>query len=123
MNSVPEPEPEKSEPTSEEPATGSANSQPGSHSSGNKLTRLQRLEQKKKQVDAKLQQERSKEAQKTRKTQTRKKILIGSVIMNQVKQGKLSQDWLDRILDLGLTKNCDRRVFGLPEHPTEEEAS
>jgi hypothetical protein len=66
--------------------------------------RAQRIEARKKAIESKRE----------RKADTRRKILVGAVVMAKVEQKvmdeKLLRDWLDE----ALTRADDRALFGLP---------
>lgn len=51
----------------------------------------------------------------TRSQDTRKKILIGALILAKVERGDWSQEKLNEMLEKGLTRADDRALFGLPE--------
>jgi hypothetical protein len=73
-----------------------------------KLTQLkarqQRLDARKKAV----------EAQRERKADTRRKILLGGVLLAKVRAGEVSQEQLRAWLDPALTRAQDRALFELP---------
>jgi|GEM_PF-6324267 len=48
---------------------------------------------------------------------TRKNVLIGAVIQNQIKAGKLDQNWLMQMLNRELTRKGDRELFDLEPLP------
>ena len=72
-----------------------------------KLTQLkarqQRLEARKKAV----------ESHRERKADTRRKILLGGVLLAKVRAGEISQEQLRSWLDPALTRPQDRALFGL----------
>ncbi len=88
---------------------------------GKKLSRLERLKQQQEAISAQIRQELSRETQRQRKLETRRKVLVGAAILNQVKQGKLTQEWLDQVLEVELSRECDLKVFGLPKTPASSE--
>jgi hypothetical protein len=78
-----------------------------------KLTQLklrqQRLDARKRAIDT----------LRERKAATRRKILVGGIVLAKVQQGEIDaeqfRDWLDR----ALTRTQDRALFDLPtSHPT-----
>ena len=77
-------------------------------------TRLAKLEERRKQIDAQTQQIKAREQQQERKRDTRRKILIGAAVLERVKNGRWSEDRLRVMMDECLTKEIDRRLFGLP---------
>lgn len=70
---------------------------------------------RKEETIAAIRHEQAKAAAKQRKLETRRKVLVGAVILQQVQQGTLTQEWLDQLLQVGLTRARDRKVFGLDE--------
>ncbi len=54
-------------------------------------------------------------AQRERKLETRRRILVGGVVLAKVKDGSLAQSDLKRWLDAALTHPNDRALFGLAE--------
>lgn len=78
------------------------------------VSKIEKLEQQRDQVNARLQRERARETQRRRKLETRKKILIGGAILAEVKAGRMEQGKLDQLLDLAVTRRGDRALLGLP---------
>ena len=52
-----------------------------------------------------------------RKTETRKKILLGGVVLDRLTAGQLTEAELRTWLEPALSRPADRVLFGLPEHP------
>jgi hypothetical protein len=73
-----------------------------------KLTQLklrqQRLDARKRAVDA----------LRERKAATRRKILVGGIILAKVQQGEIDNEQFHGWLDQALTRADDRALFGLP---------
>lgn len=68
------------------------------------LKKLQhRIQAQKRAVDARL----------ARAQDTRRKILVGAVLLHAIDLGKVDQEWLTRLLNEGLSKDQDRTLFGL----------
>lgn len=75
-------------------------------------SKIEKLEQKKKQLEARIQAAKSREKQNRRKLETRLKILIGSHYLNQHrKDGSIQQ--LHNDLDIYLQKDTDKQVLAL----------
>ncbi len=76
------------------------------------------LEQKLKQAKAKKQQiearKRAIEAKAKRADDTRRKVLVGAVILAKVERGEWPKEKLDALLSNALTRDDDRALFGLP---------
>ena len=77
-------------------------------------TRLAKLEERRKQIDAQIQQIKAREQQQERKRDTRRKVLIGAAVLERVKNGRWPEDRLQVMMDEYLTKEIDRQLFGLP---------
>ena len=80
--------------------------------------RIAALEAKLKQEKAKKQhieaRKRTMEAKKKRSEDTRRKILVGAVIIAKVERGEWPQEKLRAMLDAALTRDDDRALFDLP---------
>ena len=77
--------------------------------------KLEELEAKKKRLDAEARKLKSTISKKERTEDTRRKILLGSLLMAKVENGQWSQENLMGELDGFLTRDIDRKLFGLPE--------
>lgn len=73
-------------------------------------TRLQQLKAQQQRITAR---QKSIESQRQRKADTRRKILIGSIVLARVEQGRLSETELRTWMDEGLTRPDDRALFNL----------
>ncbi len=80
--------------------------------------RIADLERRLKQAKALKQQrvarERAAEKKRQRSEETRRKILVGAVILAKVERGEWPQERLRELMDKALTRNDDRTLFGLP---------
>ena len=76
-------------------------------------TKLDQLTKKREQLNAQIQALKVKENKKKRKEDTRRKILIGGVVLKMLKEGEMPQERLNQILDKHLDKDADRVIFGL----------
>lgn len=76
--------------------------------------RLDELLKKREQLKAQIQQVRAKEAAQKRKEDTRKKILLGALMMEMMERGELDKGKMRKRLDGFLTREGDRRLFDLP---------
>jgi len=81
------------------------------------ITKLDKLTQKREQINAQIQALKSKESAQRRKEDTKRKILIGGVVLKMLKTGEMPQERLTQILDKHLDKDADRALFDLPERP------
>lgn len=79
--------------------------------------RIAALEAKLKQEKAKKQQIASRKraiiSKKARAEETRRKVLVGAVILAKVENGEWPKDRLMAMLDAALTRSDDRALFGL----------
>lgn len=76
-------------------------------------TKLDRLLEKEARLKAQIQTVRARERIKKRKLDTRRKILIGAVVLKRVNNKQLLQADLNAWLDAGLTRPQDRKLFSL----------
>jgi len=76
-------------------------------------TRLEQLLKKKEELNAQIQKIRAAEANEKRKEDTRRKILLGALMMEMMERGELDRDVVMKRLDSFLVMSGDRRLFGL----------
>lgn len=81
--------------------------------------RLKKLKARKQKSDAR---KRTVESRKARRDDTRRKILVGAIVLAKVDQGEFSQAILTGWLDGALTRSDDRDLFDLG-HPTASEGA
>ena len=79
------------------------------------MTTLEKLTKQREQLNAKIQAVKTKKARQDRKDDTRRKVLIGSVVMKMVREGEMPQERLTQLLDKHLEKEADRTLFKLSE--------
>jgi large subunit ribosomal protein L7/L12 len=72
--------------------------------------RLAQLKMRQVRLEAR---ERSLASHRARKLETRRKILVGAVVLNLVERGELEESVLRRWLSGALTRKDDRELFGL----------
>lgn len=72
--------------------------------------KLKQEQEKKAKIEAK---KRAAEAKKVRADDTRKKVLVGAVILARVERGEWPADKLLAVMDKALTRSDDRALFGL----------
>ena len=63
---------------------------------------------------------RAAESARKRADDTRRKILIGSAVLAQVKRGEWSEDQLHAMMASALIRTDDRALFGLDPLPSQE---
>jgi hypothetical protein len=78
--------------------------------------KLQQLKLRQQRLDAR---KRASEALRERKAATRRKILVGGVVLAKVQQGEIDQQQLLDWLNQTLTRADDRALFDLPPGSTE----
>lgn len=87
--------------------------------------RIADLEKRLKQAKALKQQqvarERAAEKKRHRSEETRRKILVGAVILAKVEQGEWPKERLRELMDKALARADDRALFGLVPVPSEPE--
>ena len=84
-------------------------------------TKLDKLTLKREQLNAQIQAIKSKENQDKRKAGTKRKILIGGVVLKMIGTGEMPQDRLLHLLDKHLAKDADRALFDLTQNIESEE--
>lgn len=72
--------------------------------------RLQKLKAQRQRIEAR---ERTVVARRTRREETRRKILVGAIVLAKVDQEVLSESVLRGWLDKALTRSDDRALFNL----------
>ena len=77
--------------------------------------RIKELESKKKQIEARIQKLKAAESAKKRKEDTRRKILLGAMVIKLIENGYWSKEEIYKHLDEFLDKEIDRQLFGLTE--------
>lgn len=72
--------------------------------------RLKLLKARQQRIEAR---RKSIEVNRQRKADTRRKILIGAVVLAKIERNEFRQEQLDRMLNEALTRPDDRALFGL----------
>ena len=79
--------------------------------------KIAELEEKLRQLKAREQaveaRRRTLESRRSRKADTRRKILVGAIVLTKVERGEIADADLRRWLDGALTRADDRGLFGL----------
>lgn len=76
--------------------------------------KLADLLKKEAELKAQIQAIKARESEAERKRDTRRKILIGGVVLAKVKRGEWNQEKLQALLNNELKADRDRELFGLP---------
>jgi hypothetical protein len=66
---------------------------------------------------------RASDALRERKANTRRKILVGGVVLAKVQAGEIDNELLRSWLDQALTRGDDRALFELPATPVEDRST
>ena len=85
--------------------------------------RLAKLEQQREQIARDIKQARKDAQAERQQNDTRRKILLGSLLMNMVKKGDLSDELVQQRLDQFLTRRSERQLFKLDEDTEEKSGS
>ena len=83
---------------------------------GNKTmttTRIEQLQKKRDQLNARLTTERAKLQKQIRKDETRRKVLVGAAVLKAVEAGEIKQEQLEAILNRYLARENDRKFMEL----------
>ena len=78
-------------------------------------SRLRELKHRQQRVEAR---KRSLQGQRERREDTRRKILVGALVLTQVERGDYSREQLRKALDAFLTRPGDRALFSLGSSAT-----
>ena len=76
--------------------------------------RLSQLLKKREKLSAQIQKIRAREATQKRKEDTRRKILLGALVMEMMERGELDKDKIMKRLSGFLTREIDRKLFDFP---------
>ncbi len=74
-------------------------------------SKLEQLLKKQEELKAQIRKEKNKLSQAERKLDTRRKILLGALMMDMMKKGELDEKKILKRLDGFLTKDIDRKLF------------
>ncbi|KAA0679169.1 mobilization protein C [Roseomonas genomospecies 6] len=73
---------------------------------------IEKLRQKKKDVEARIRRLQHQQTTAARKRDARRKILVGAVVLQAAMQDAAVKAWLGRLLDQSLSRERDRSLFG-----------
>ena len=79
--------------------------------------RLEKLKKKKEQLSARIQQIEAREKSKQRKQDTRRKILLGSLLQHWMEEDESIRGRVEQNLPTFLVRKIDRELFDLPPLP------
>lgn len=78
---------------------------------------LEKLRKQREQLDARIKQAETREKERARKHDTRRKILLGALLVDWVEKDDGLRDKVTAHLDRFLTRKMDRELFGLAPLP------
>ena len=78
------------------------------------MSKIDTLTQKRDEINEQIKKLKARESLKRRKEDTKRKILIGGVVIKMLREGEMPEDRLNQILDKHLEKDADRALFELP---------
>jgi len=91
-----------------------------------KLGRLQKLEQQRQALEQKIRKEKSLQKDRERKEETRRKILVGALVLEEARSDPDLSEKIDQLIDKKLLRDDDRLLFGLepikPDHANQNPA-
>lgn len=79
-------------------------------------SKLEQLKKKQEQLRLQIQKEQQKESSKKRKDDTRRKILLGAMVLERMERESDYKEQVTKKLDKYLTKEKDRDLFNLENH-------
>lgn len=80
--------------------------------------RIETLRSRRAQIDAELLRLEAKAKAEDRKTDTRRKILIGAVVMQEMEKRPDFATWMRKLIGQRLTRSRDRALFGMGPIPS-----
>ena len=76
--------------------------------------KLEKLLEKREQLNAEIQKARARETVQKRKEDTRRKILLGALVIEMMDKGELDDGVIMKRLEVFLTRDIDRKLFDFP---------
>lgn len=77
--------------------------------------KLQKLEERRVKIAAEIARVKAREATAKRKDDTRKKVLLGALVLSMIDKGEWPKEKVDSALARFLTRPQDRALFYLPQ--------
>lgn len=90
---------------------------------GTRMSKLNRLMERRDAVNARIRQEQNKQRAGERKSDTRRKILAGAVVLEWAKRDNEFSSRLMAELKRFLGRDADRALFGLPPAPNKQDSN
>ncbi len=82
--------------------------------------RLEKLLEKREQLNAQIQKVRARQSAQERKSETRRKILLGALVKEMMDKGELDSEMIMKRLSGFLTRDIDRKLFDLTVKESEK---
>ena len=76
--------------------------------------RIRKLEEQRARITAEIQRVKGRESHEARKRETRRKILVGAMVLDQVQHGEWPEKRLKAAIDRFLERDQDWALFALP---------
>jgi len=90
---------------------------------GNVDEMIRKEEDRKAQAEARLQRLKARKMQEARKRETKRKILIGAMVLDRIERGKVSEKLIWADMDQFLTRDHERALFDLPPRTAQSQPS
>ena len=84
--------------------------------------RIRKLEEQRARINAEIQRVKGRAQQAERKRETRRKILVGAMVLGMVERGEWPEERLKAALERFLERELDRGLFGLSPRPHGEDS-
>lgn len=75
------------------------------------------LTAKQREIEMRINTVKARSKERARKEETRRKVLVGAVILAEAERSEAAKQRLQALLDKHLVRPVDREVFGLPPRP------
>ena len=75
------------------------------------------LTAKQREIETRINAVKARSKERARKEETRRKVLVGAVILAEAERSEAAKQRLQALLDKHLVRPIDRAVFGLPPRP------
>ncbi len=82
--------------------------------------KLEKLLKKQEELQAHILKEKNQLSQVERKLDIRRKIILGSLMLDMMKKGKLDENNIMKELDDFLSRDTERKLFNFPPHPKDK---
>jgi len=83
-------------------------------------TKIEKLKEQKARIEARIRDAKNREKEAARKQDTRRKVILGGVILKRLKQGLLNEEEVNRWIKEDVTRKADLALFGIEEKAESE---